>query len=110
MTWTLDQSGTTSALTIGTETQFGSNSTTNATYVLKVNASNMAGGDVTELRVYSEDITSGSVIQAWKGTFANVQVNTLKLSPPVASDISLKCTIKQTAGTGRTYVWEILRI
>lgn len=110
MTWTVDQSGTTSALTIGTETQFGSNSTTNATYFLKVNTTNMVGGDVTELRIYAEDITSGSIVQAWKGTFANAQVNVLKCSPPVPSDISLKCTIKQVAGTGRTYTWEILRI
>lgn len=110
MTWTVDQSGTTSALTVGTETQLGSNSTTNGTYVLKVNASNMANADVVEIRLYSQDISSGSVVQCWKGTFANVQTNVLKISPPIASDISLKCTLKQVAGTGRTFTWEILRI
>jgi hypothetical protein len=110
MTWTLDQSGTTSALTVGTETQLGSNSTTNATYVLKFNTSNMANGDVLEARIYAQDISSGSVIQFWKGVFANVQTNPGKQSIPIASDISLKCTLKQVAGTGRTYTWEILRI
>lgn len=110
MTWTLDQSGTTSALTVGTETQLGSNSTTNATYLLKVNTANMALGDVLEMRLYAQDISSGSVVQCFKGTFANAQANPLKLSMPCASDISLKCTLKQTAGTGRTFTWEILRI
>lgn len=110
MTWTLDQSGTTSALTVGTETQLGSNSTTNGTYVLKVNATNMALGDILEIRLYTQDISSGSVLQCFKGTFANVQTSPIILSPPVPSDIALKCTLKQTAGTGRTFTWEILRI
>lgn len=110
MTWTLDQSGTTAALTLNSETQFGTNSTTNATYVLKVNLSNMALGDVVELRLYSEDISAGSLVQCWKASFANVQISPLVLSPPTPSDINLKCTIKQVAGTGRTYTWEILRI
>jgi hypothetical protein len=110
MTWTVDQSGTTSALTVGTETQLGSNSTTNATYVLKVNTSNMALGDKLTIKVYSEDISGGSVVVAWAMTFANVQAIPLKLSPPTPSDISLKCTLDQTSGTGRTYPWEILRI
>ena len=110
MTWTVDQSGTTAALTIGTETQLGTNSTNNATFVLKVNTSNLALGDVVEMRIYIEDITAGTVVQAWKGTFANPQINNVKISPPVASDISYKATLKQIAGTGRTYTWEILRI
>lgn len=110
MTWTLDQSGTTSALTVGTETQLGSNSTTNATYVLKVNTSNLVLGDVLEVRMYSQDISSGSLVQCFKSTAANVSVNPLLISPPLASDISLKCTLKQIAGTGRTFTWEILRI
>lgn len=110
MTWTVDQNGTTSALTVGSETQLGSNSNTNGTYVLKVNTSNMALGDVLEMRLYTQDISTGSLVQCFKGTFANVQTNPLVLSPPVPSDISIKCTLKQTAGTGRTYTWEILRI
>ena len=110
MTWVLDQSGTTSALTINSETQLGSNSTTNATYILKFNATNLANGDVLEARLYTQDISSGSLIQVWKGTFANNQINDVKISPPIASDLSLKCTLKQVAGTGRTYTWEILRI
>lgn len=110
MTWTLDQSGTTSALTVGTETQLGSNSTTNGTYVLKVNTTNLALGDVLEVRLYAQDISSGSLVQCFKCTLANVSINPLLISPPVASDISLKCTLKQTSGTGRTFTWEILRI
>lgn len=110
MTWTLDQSGTTSSLTIGTETQLGSNSTTNATYQTKVNTSNMANSDILEIRVYSQDISTGALVLAFKGTYGNVQSNVLKVTPPLASDISYKVTLKQTAGTGRTFTWEILRI
>lgn len=110
MTWTLDQSGTTSALTIGTETQLGSNSTTNATYQVKFNTANMVNGDILEARAYTQDISTGSLIQVWKGVYAHIQINNVKQSPPIPSDISLKVTLKQTAGTGRTFTWEILRI
>lgn len=110
MTYTVDQSGTTAALAIGTETQLGTNSATNATYILKINAANLALGDVLELRIYSEDIVGGTLTQAWKGTFSNTQINPLKFSVPVPSDIALKCTLKQVAGTGRTFKWSILRM
>jgi hypothetical protein len=110
MTWILDQSGTTSALTIGTETQLGSNDTNNGTFILKFNSNNLALGDVLEARIYVQDLSGGSLTQAWKATFANAQINNLKISPPVASDISIQFTLKQIAGTGRTFTWEILRI
>jgi hypothetical protein len=110
MTWTIDQSGTTSTLTIGASAQLGTNSTTNATYVLKFNASNLALGDVLEARIFTQDLSSGSLVQVWKASFSNSQINPLKLSPPVSSDIALACYLTQVAGTGRTFTWEILRI
>lgn len=109
MTWTLSDSGTTSALTVGTETTLATD-TNNGTFVLEVDTSNMALGDLVELRVYTITLSGGSLIQAWKGAFQHVQVNNHKISPPVASDQSVRCTIKQVAGTGRTFVWKMLRI
>ena len=110
MTWILDQSGTTPALTTGTETQFGANATTNASYVLKVNLANMALGDAVLLRIYTQDIPSGALTLTWSGSFSNIQTCPLVLSLPTPSDISLRATITQTAGTGRTFNWEILRV
>ena len=109
MTWTLSDSGTTSALVINSETTLATD-TNNSTFVLEVETTNMVLGDTLEIRVYTITLSGGTLTQAWKGTYANAQINNHKISPPIASDQSIKCTLKQTAGTGRTYAWKMLRI
>jgi len=109
MTWTLSSSGTTSALTIGSETTLATD-TNNGTFVLEVDTSNLALGDLLEIRIYTITLGGGSLVQAWKGTFQHGQINNHKVSPPVASDQSIKCTLNQVAGTGRTFAWKMLRI
>jgi hypothetical protein len=109
MSWTLSDSGTTTALTIGTETALATD-TNNGTFVLEVDTSNLALGDLLEIRVYTITLSGGTLTQAWKGTYQHGQINNHKISPPVASDQSIKCTLKQTAGTGRTFAWKMLRI
>ena len=108
MTWTLSDSGTTSALSIGVETTLATD-TNNGTFVLEVDTSNMALGDLLEIRVYTITLSGGTLTQAWKGTYQHGQINNHKISPPVASDQSIRCTLNQTAGTGRTYAWKMLR-
>jgi hypothetical protein len=109
MTWTLSQSGTTSALSIGVETTLATD-TNNATFVLEVDTSNLTLGDELEIRIYTIMLGGGSLTQAWKGAYQHAQINNHKISPPVASDQSIKCTLNQTAGTGRTFAWKMLRI
>jgi hypothetical protein len=109
MTWTLSDSGTTSALSVPGETTLATD-TNNGTFVLEVDTSNMVLGDLLEIRVYTITLNGGSLTQAWKGTYQHAQVNNHKISPSVASDQSIKCTLNQTAGTGRTYAWKMLRV
>jgi len=109
MTWTLSDSGTTSALVIGSETTLATD-TNNGTFVLEVDVSNMVLADTLEIRIYTITLSGGTLTQAWKGTYSNVQINNHKISPPIASDQSIKCTLKQTGGTGRTYAWKMLRV
>jgi hypothetical protein len=117
MSWTVDQSGTTSALVIGTETQLGSNATTNATYVLKVNLQNMALGDVLEIRLYTKVLTGDTITIGNDNTLAfkdssgpSAPFCQITISPPVPSDLAIAASLKQTAGTGRTFEWSLLRI
>ena len=109
MSWSLSSSGTTAALTIGTETALVTD-TTNATYVLEVDTSAMALGDLLEIRLYTVTVAGGALVQAWKGSYQHAQVNNHKISLPVASDQSIRCTLKQAAGTGRAFPWKLLRI
>jgi len=84
--------------------------TNNGTFVLEVDAHNMAMGDLVEIRVYTITLSGGATLQAWKGTYQHTQINAKKIAPPVASDQSITCTVKQLAGTGRAFAWKMLRI
>ena len=107
MTWTVDNSGSQTA-TIGTEHVLDT-PTTNGTYEFAVDTSNLALGDLVELRCY-EEIDGTNYRQVWKGTYQHVQVNPGKKSPPLVVNSQAKFTLKQTAGTGRTYSWSVRRI
>jgi hypothetical protein len=109
MTWILSDSGTTAALTISSETTLATD-TNNGTFTLEVDTSNMVLGDLLEIRIYTITLAGGTLTQAWKGTYQHLQINNHKVSPPIASDQSIRCTLNQTAGSGRTYAWKMLRI
>ncbi len=108
MTWILSDSGTTTP-TVGVETTLATD-TNNGTFVLEVETTNMVLGDLLEIRVYTITLAAATLTQAWKGTYQHPQINNHKISPPIASDQSIKCTINQTAGTARSFPWKMLRI
>jgi hypothetical protein len=105
--WTLDNSGTTTP-TVGTE-NFVRTSTTNGTFVFEVDTANMVLGDETELRVYTKTLTGGASTLLWFGACQDVTGGTTKkVSPFVGSDIEIKVSILQTAGTARAFPWKLL--
>lgn len=108
MTWTVSSSGTQTA-TIGTEHQLVAADTNNATFVALIDTTNLANGDVVELRIYTKVLSTGSLDLVWKGSYSNAQAIKVKQSPFVPSDQSLELTLKQTAGTGRAFDWKLLR-
>ena len=110
MSLTLGSSGTTSALVIGAETELETDST-NAFFTLQFDTSNMVIGDVVVARIYTVVSFGGPLIQAWEASFGpSPQSNNAKMSMGVPSIWSLKFTLTQTAGTGRTFPWQLLRI
>lgn len=108
MAWTQDSNGTQLAV-IGTEHILASPST-NATYVLLVDTSNMTGSDVLELRIYNKVLTAGSLIQSWKAAYGpGLGINPVVQSMFIPSLFQCKFTLKQVVGTGRNFDWSILR-
>ena len=108
-----NQSGTTSALTINSETTLGNAITDAGTYQLKLDMSNLAGGstpDILELRVYSKTLSGDTtaLIDIW--TFVGVQNVPIIYTPPYPELYYLEFTLKQTQGTGRTFKWNILQL
>lgn len=79
--------------------------TSAGTYVLAVNCANMADGDTLELRIYGKANASDTEALIYFASFSNLQSSPLKLSIPVAAPSDYKATLKQTAGSNRTYQW-----
>ena len=84
--------------------------TTVGTFLLNVDTSNMVNGDTVELRVKKKVLTGGSAVTVAIASFSNVQADPVKISVPIVSLYSFVGTLKQTAGTGRNFDWNIEQI
>jgi hypothetical protein len=104
------QSGSQTA-TINTEHQLGTTITAAGTHVLVVGTANLVNGDELELRVYSKvRQASDSEQLAYSVGYKHAQGDLIKLSLPVPHDGYFKVTLKQIAGTGRAFPWNILAL
>ena len=108
MALVVDASGTQTA-TVSTEHTLRT-TTTSGTYVLVVNTTAMANGDVTELRIYTKPLSGSTSVVAYVAAYANIQAAIVKYSVHVPCNNECKVTLKQTAGTGRSYEWALLQI
>jgi hypothetical protein len=106
---TSNQSGSQTAV-VGTEQQLGTTISAAGTYVLVVDASSMVNGDVIELRAKTKCKSGGTSRQAYSVTYAHAQTDANKYSVPIPVDVELLFTLKQTAGTARTFDWNILSL
>jgi len=101
------QNGTQTA-TISTEHTLGSAVTAAGTFLLSVNTTNMVNGDVLEIRAKTKVLTGGAEAVYMLATYAHIQGDPVKMSIPIPSLYSLTFTLKQTAGTGRSFEWNII--
>ncbi len=110
MSWTLDASGTQTA-SINTEHTLRT-STANGTFCFIVDLVNMASGDILELRIKTKVLSGSTQHGAYIWTYKDAQNsdNNVAVSVPIPSDIQAAFTLKQTAGTGRSFDWKVLLI
>lgn len=102
-------SGTQTAV-ISTEHSL-STQTTAATYVLMVNLTNLVNGDIVELRLKTKVLTGDTAEEIYGPTYQNDQGSKpIVASPPVVSMFSIEATLKQTAGTARSFAWSLLTL
>lgn len=108
-------SGTTAALTIGTETTLQDTSAAGV-YVLQVDLSNMAVGDVSVLRLRAITLAGDSVPGAivYEAIFSDAQAQPIAISVPIPTELAtsgaIRSTITQIVGTGRTFKWKLLAL
>lgn len=89
------------------------------TFTLHVDANAMASGDTLELRIYQIVLTGGTRRQAYLDSWTGAQdsstnnLSPIKISVPISSELtdagSLRFTLKQPAGTGRSFPFKILK-
>jgi len=84
--------------------------TTAGVYVLVVDMSNLAAGDIVILKIKVKAVHDGSSTLAYSSTFANAQSEPVKYSIPVPVDSEIICTLEQTDGTGRAFPWNLLKL
>lgn len=101
----VESSGTQAAV-IGTEHTLASPTTTK-TRQLVVDLSNLANGDVVELRIKRKVLSTGTE-RTWQAAiFAHAQPAPAVLSVPCPSPYGATFTLKQSAGTGRNFDWSV---
>lgn len=85
------------------------------TFTLHVDVNALAAGDTLELRVYQIVLTGGTRRVAYKEARYNAQPSDdqIVISVPTSNELTdagaLRFTLKQTAGTGRSFPWKVLK-
>jgi hypothetical protein len=96
----------------GTEQDLATD-TSNKTYVLKVDTAAMVNGETIELRVYTKCLTGGAERLAYLATYGPVApVEPMKYSHKIPEDVSIRCTLKQTAYVSayKDFPWKLLDV
>jgi hypothetical protein len=113
MAVTVEASGT-QAATIGTEHTLWDSSSA-ASYQFGFDSVNMAAGDIVEIRIYRMFKTGGTRRVTYFMPYYDAQVtdDVGKVFIPVSTGLTdsgaIRATLKQTAGTGRNFDWEVLK-
>lgn len=94
---------------INTEHTLSTETTAN-NLVLYVDTNAMALGDELEIRVKLKVRSTGTTREMQVGHYAHVQGQPVKATIPVASVHETVFTLKQTAGTGRAFPWEVVSL
>jgi hypothetical protein len=85
------------------------------TFALLVDLSNLANGDVVELRAKMKISAGGDYITLFNATYAHYQGDpdfseVLKVSLPITHIHGLKYTLHQVDGTNRDFPYEIIQL
>ena len=103
-----ENTGNTQTATISTEHTLAT-ITTAGTYQLLVELTNMVDGDELELRIKVKGRSGSTSRVLFFQTYKHAQGADaiVAISPPVPAPFEFVATLKQTAGTGRNFVWSI---
>jgi hypothetical protein len=98
-------SGTQTA-TIGT-THTLATPTAGKTYVLHIDLSNLAAGDILDIFMQTKVLSTSTFKNMYSCTLAGPQADPYFMSVPIPSVNGVQFQIKQTNGTGRAFDWSV---
>lgn len=108
MAVTIETSGT-QAATVGTEHSLTIDADAKV-FVLVVDTVNMVNSDELELRITVMTLAAGTRRLTYLAAYKHTQSEPIKASVAVPSANSIEFTLKQTAGTGRSFPWAVWSI
>lgn len=101
----------TGTLTASSDEQtLGAAKTDGKTYACQVDLTNMAAGDVVEVRAKIKVVSAGSAVVIYRATFANAQAYPAIQTPPILAPYEITFTLKQAAGTNRDYPYALMSL
>ena len=84
--------------------------TASGIYCLSVDINNMILGDVLELSALVKVLTGGTSRQYFLASYAHVPQNPTVISVPIPVLWEVVFKLRQTAGSGRSFPWEVIRL
>ncbi len=96
----------TQAATPATEHTLYDNATAGV-FELVVDATNLSGAELVELRAYVKVLAAGSYRQAHMVTVAAGDTSPAIISPPLLCPNGVKFTLKQVGGSSRNFDWAV---
>lgn len=81
--------------------------TAGKTYVLHVDLTNLAAGDVLDIFVQTKVLSTSTLKNMYSCTLAGPQADPYFMSVPIPSVNGVQFQLKQTAGTGRAFPWSV---
>lgn len=105
---TLDDSGTTSALTPSTPSTL-STRTSAGVYAAEIDCANLAAGEHLIADVFTKTLTGGTSTKIESQTVSWHALAKKIIIDPIAADIEFKLVVTQIGGSGRTFPWKVLK-
>lgn len=104
-----ENTGGTQSATVSTEHTLAT-ITSGGTFVLAVDVSNLANGDELELRAVVKARSGSTAKTVYLAGFAHAQADDVAFSVPVPAPHSVAFTLKQIAGTARSFEWAVYEL
>lgn len=106
---TIEASGSITGI-VGSEVTIGSITTTNHIRALGLDVTNLAAGEIAEVRAYAPSVSAGGQVLIELVTFTGTAAKPHTQSNPFLMPFGGQFTVKQTNGSARTFNYYVILV